>query len=183
LKSIKKIKNKNKKTLKKYWSLLYPKSYVNKMVAKGFISIFKFAKSEKNKVYFKAKLKKTDEGFHYLDIPNGFIHSLFKLIDADGIEKPPYFEGDRSAGAHISVIDADEGKELKVKEIGHFFNFSLKEFFSVKPEGWKEMDQVYFIEIECPELKKLRKKYKLPETYKDKGHEFHITIACKKKND
>lgn len=177
----KKYKAKKDINFIKYWSLLEPKSYVKKMVAQG-VTLFKFS-SKKRQVLFKAKLMKKDNGFHYLDIPNNFVHSLFDLIDEENISKPPYFSGKkgRDAGAHISVISDEEGKDLEVKEVGEYFNFSIGDFYSVKPEGWKEMERVYFLEVDCPEIKKLRKKYKLPETYLDRGHEFHITIACKEK--
>jgi hypothetical protein len=47
----------------------------------------------------------------------------------------------------------------------------------VHPPKWKEMDEVYFVEVESPELDRLRKKYGLPK----REYEFHITIGVKPK--
>jgi len=40
------------------------------------------------------------------------------------------------------------------------------------------MSRVWFLEVECKELEKLRKSYGL--TNKLNGHEFHITVAIRK---
>lgn len=139
---------------------------------------YKKAKTLKN-VDLKGKLKQTDDGFVYLDLPDTVVNGLFAIIDEDGIEKPPYHLKKYNAiGAHISVMKNDELKELEIKEIGKEYNFNLGEFKSTKPEGWDEVDEVYFVQVSAPELEELRKKYKLPK--KIDGHEFHITIAIEK---
>ena len=139
---------------------------------------YKKAKTLKN-VDLKGKLKQTDDGFVYLDLPDTVVNGLFAIIDEDGIEKPPYHLKKYNAiGAHISVMKNDELKELEIKEIGKEYNFNLGEFKSTKPKGWDEVDEVYFVQVSAPELEELRKKYKLPK--KIDGHEFHITIAIEK---
>ena len=120
------------------------------------------------------KLKQTKDGFTYLDIPDNVITALFALIDKDGIVKPPPY----STGAHISVMDDKEVQDIDIKELGQEFNFTMGEMKSTKPEGWEEVDRVYFVQVYSEELEKLRKKYGLSK--KLKGHEFHITIAIEK---
>tara|TARA_Y100000310_G_scaffold333763_1_gene411982 strand:+ start:12647 stop:13117 length:471 start_codon:yes stop_codon:yes gene_type:complete len=141
------------------------------------------ASNIKKDVSLKGVLRQADDGFCFLEISNNVIHGLFTLIDEDDIEKPPYF-GKSKNGAHISVISFDEAEKLgdtKIEEIGQEFNFELGEFKSVNPEGWDDMKRVWFVEVDVPEIKELRRKYKLPSTYNGKGHKFHITIAVRKK--
>jgi hypothetical protein len=182
-----KLKKKDKKRLRRFWRLLEPKDYVEKMIKDyaelDFGEIIKLASKTKLKpVKLKGKLKQQKNGWCYIDVSNDVIHGFFSLIDEEGIEKPPYFDKG-GVGAHISAISDEEleGKDIKIKEIGEEINFELGEVFSTKPDGWDEMEKVYFISVDCPELKEIRKKYKLPATYKGKGHDFHITVAIKPK--
>ena len=139
------------------------------------------ASNIKKDVCLKGVLRQADDGFCFLKISNNVIHGLFTLIDEDDIEKPPYF-GKNKNGAHISVISFDEAEKLgdtKIEEIGQEFNFELGEFKSVNPEGWKEISEVWFMDIDSPALEKLRQKYNL--TKLGKGHNFHISFAVQKK--
>lgn len=180
-----KDKDKKKKVdeeSEEYWSLVEPKWYAKIRTASFDGPMKKIAyKSRKKEVSLKGTLEKTEDGFVYLDLSNDVIHGLFTLIDEDGIEKPPYFKGDRSAGAHISVMSGEEITDKEIKEVGDKFNFKLGDFYSVAPEGWENMERVWFVEVESPELEELRKKYNLPKSYKGKGHNFHVTVAVKRK--
>lgn len=141
---------------------------------------YKIAEALKD-VKLVGKLLQTKNGFTYLDIPDSVVNALFALIDNNKIQKPPYdLKKYNSIGAHISVFDDKEisKNKLEIKEIGREFNFSLGELKSTKPEGWDEVDRVYFLNVYSPELEKLREKYGLPKLIKD--HEFHITIAIEK---
>jgi len=140
-------------------------------------------KSRLISVPLKGTLEQTNDGFVYLNLSNDVIHGLFTLIDEEGIEKPPYDKGKYNGlGAHISVMNQDEFKEeTKIKEIGREFSFKLGKFYSTEPEGWDEMERVWFVSVISPELEKLRKKYGLPQTYKGLNHDFHFTCAIKKK--
>ena len=130
-------------------------------------------------VSLKGELKKTDDGFVYLKVPDDIIHGFFPLIDDDGISEPPYFNKKYDkVGAHISVMHSDELDGQEIKEIGKEFNFELMDFKRTNPKGWDEMSQVYFINVSSPELEELREKYGLSK--KHKGQQFHITIATKK---
>jgi hypothetical protein len=141
---------------------------------------FKLAKKDNKKdAVFSAVLKKNKKGFHYLDIPESFADGLYSMLLDDKAQKTPY--GNKkyeSIGAHVSVISDDEIEpDLVIKEVGDTFEFTLSGAKCVKPAGWDAMNKVCFIEVEAPSLEKLRQKYKLPKTYKDKGHNFHITFS------
>lgn len=176
---------KNKKTLKTYWSLLYPEDYASLLVqfsTKSVKTAFnKTAKlSDKKKEKIKGKLKQTDDGFLYVDLPDSLIDAFVNMIDDPKAKKPPYnTKKMNNVGAHVSVAYKDEVKDIEIKELGEEFYFSIKDFVSLDPEGWNEMDRVWFLELDCPELKKLRKSYGLSE--KLNGHEYHSTVAIRKK--
>jgi hypothetical protein len=178
--------NKNKKKkFKKYWRTLEPKKYVDLMVAEYNEALTKLASNKLKEVVLSATLRQTEDGFVYLDISNDIIHGVFSMIDIESVEKPPYFSKKyNNVGAHISVISDKEIKDnniKKIKEIGKNIEFKLGKFYSTRPEGWDEMSEVFFIEIEAPELKKIRNSYGLPLTYENKKQEYHLTIAVKRK--
>ena len=176
-------KQKNKKFLKKYWTILEPKSYVELMVANIISEYIKTSSNKLEDVQLTGKLKQTDDGFVYVKIDDNFIDGVYPLLPDDSIEKPPYFDKD-GIGAHISAITTDEIEEKKIKKIKELdedIPFSFKDVYCTNPEGWDEMEKVWFVSVDIPELVKIRKKYKLPDTYENKGHDFHITVAVRKK--
>ena len=182
--SIRRKKKKNKEMLRKYWRLVFPKDYADLMVA-GHIdeNLTKIASQRLKKEDLVGRLSQADNGFVYVNISNNFIHGFFPLINEDGVEKPPYFgKGKGKVGAHISAIsDKELERGVEIKEIGEEIPFFIKGVYSTKPEGWSGMERVWFVSVDCPRLKEIRKKYKLAPTYKDKGHDFHITVGVKKR--
>jgi DNA-binding PadR family transcriptional regulator len=70
-------------------------------------------------------------------------------------------------------------KDAEITELGEEFNFKLGKFYSIEPKGWKEMERVWFVSIDSPDLEKLREKYGL--TKKLNENEFHFTCAVRKK--
>ena len=56
-------------------------------------------------------------------------------------------------------------------------SFTLKECQIVHPLRLKEIDEVYLITIESPELDTIRQELELPK----KKYDFHITIGMKPK--
>jgi hypothetical protein len=179
-----KLKKKEKKRLKKYWRLLEPKKYVDKMTFDYAVSgeNVKIAAGKLSEVKLKGVLKQTKEGFVYIKLSNDVIHGLFTLIDEEGIEEPPYF-GKGEIGAHISVISDEEAEEKeieKIDELGEEFSFKMLGMKSVKPKGWKEMARVWFVEFEAPEIEKMRQKYGLPKSYKGTKNKWHVSVAIKK---
>lgn len=120
------------------------------------------------------RLMRKADGFVYLKVDDDYIHALFPMlgIQEKGFKEPPYFRTKNSPGAHISVFYGDE--RVIPEEIGQHFSFELKKIVMVKPS--KYISYVV-LEVESPELEKLREKYGLsPKLH---GHEFHITLAKK----
>ena len=124
-------------------------------------------------------LKKSG-GFVYLDLDDEYVHQLFKFIERDGFEEPPYFGEDGLVGAHITVMSSYETKEYGISEIrecGEEKYFVPKKCQVVNPSGWNRIEEVYLIVVDAPELNVIREKYGLPK----QEHDFHITIGVKPK--
>lgn len=120
-------------------------------------------------------------GFVYVNVDDEYIHHLVKFIEKEGFEEPPYF-GKDLVGAHITVMYPREIKEYGIEEIyetGTPISFQLKECQIVHPPNWKEIDKVYFITVEAPELDRIREKYRLPK----REYDFHITIGVQRNQD
>ena len=117
-----------------------------------------------------------------LDIPESLANGFLYLVEDDKAEKTPYKNKEHgSIGAHVSVIsDSEIDEDIKIDEVGEYFDFTISGVKKLKPDGWAEMDQVYIVEIDSPYLKDLRQRYGLPKTYHGKGHNFHITFALEK---
>lgn len=114
------------------------------------------------------------DGFAYLKVDDEYIHTLFLMLglEEDGFKKPPYFRSKEAPGAHISVFY--EKEHILPEEIGQYFRFQLKQIVIVKPSK----DTSYAVlQVEAPELEKLRKKYGLSPKLFD--HEYHISLAKK----
>ncbi len=140
-----------------------------------------YKSSKKKESTFSAELKNND-GFYYLDIPQPFVTGLYNMM-VDEVDETPYKQkGYGQIGAHISVIHEDEFEdEVEIKEVGQSFDFTILGVKQTNPDGWDDMSQVYFVEVECPQICKMRKSYGLSKTYQGKGHNFHITFAVDKK--
>ena len=136
-------------------------------------------------------LMQNESGFLYLDIDDGYIHRLGKWIEKEGFEPPPYM-GPNLAGAHITLVRPPHlGENLfskkaaseeklslpQIEEVGQIFSFSLKECEIVKPQALPNVESLFIIKVEAPELKKLISQYDLPPL----GFDFHITIGVKYK--
>jgi len=129
-----------------------------------------------------AELKQEKRGFVYLDIPDEYLHSLADLYKDENIELPPYF-GKNNAGGHVSAILRTEiaaKNGLTIQELGKKFNFRIVHMTSVKPDGWKGIDKVCFLTLNCPELESMREQYGF--TPKINGHDFHITFGIQSKS-
>ncbi|CUI17753.1 hypothetical protein PNK_2150 [Candidatus Protochlamydia naegleriophila] len=121
-------------------------------------------------------LKKNWDGYIYLKVDDDYIHQLFPLIHENGFHKPSSLHRPSRIGAHISVFYKDEAASRKpITEVGQSYSFRVKNFTHVST---KQKDYA-IIEVDSPELEKLREKYGLPP--KLFNHEFHITIGDKNK--
>ncbi len=129
----------------------------------------------------KGTLRQNKQGLFYLDIDNRFISSMVPYLKAFGLVKPPYFNlFGAPDGAHIPVIPSREAAFQyidQVAEIGKEFSFEIEGLYSIEPEIWPEVEQVWFFKLKSPELEKLRRRYFLPSV--PNGHSFHIAVAVK----
>lgn len=118
----------------------------------------------------------TENKLFCLDIDDEYIHQLFPLLEGRQIKKPEYF-GEKSVGAHITIIYPEERKNVHVNDLQKEHRFFVKDI--VTAEIGKKL--YYVLLIESPSLMKLRNKYGLPDLLCFKGYSigFHITIGVK----
>jgi len=181
-----KPKNKSKKKLRKYWEALEPKGYVKVLTSSNLVidngMCRKIASKGLDDVEFYGKLKRTKDGFVYVDVSNRIIDALYGMLNEKNIQKPPYGNKSyNSVGAHISVLNSEESDTIEdFDEIGSDIPFYMGDVYSTEPEGWDEMERVWFIQVDSEELENIRQKYGFSK--KLNGHEFHITFAIRRKS-
>jgi len=121
-------------------------------------------------------------GWMLLEVPNAVVRGLFTALHEPGIELPLK---DGVLTAHISVMTEDEvialGGPQTITERGQTFHYQLGPLKSVEPSGWKDVSRCWFVEIQSPELKQLRKSYGLTPLPRG-DHEFHCTVAVRRKH-
>lgn len=114
-----------------------------------------------------------------IKVPQSILDGVFKSLNIIGIEKP-------EDNAHISVFTSDEIKKIggpdKIDERGRDFHYTMRSVRRVEPEGWDEMQYVYFITCNSAELSKLRESYGLSPLVHG-SHPFHITVAVMPKTE
>ncbi|MBS0656294.1 MAG: hypothetical protein JSR46_11000 [Verrucomicrobia bacterium] len=119
-------------------------------------------------------LQAKGNGFTYLKVDDGYIHSLFELLTEKGWTKPPYFRRADAPGAHVSVLYEKEGESLSpIPHIGKIFHFKIKEIVQVRAR----YDQYIVLRVESPELEAYRTSLGLSP--KLQNHDYHISIAKK----
>lgn len=122
-------------------------------------------------------LKEEKGGFVYLKVDDNYINQLFLMLSNPEYIKPPYFRRSDSPGAHISVFYVNERNQMgEIKEIGQKYSFKISGLASVPPKTHKYI----VLQVTSPELEQLRKKYGLSPLLQ--GHDFHISIAEKKRH-
>lgn len=134
----------------------------------------------------RAELGKNGKPWVYAEVHGGLVESALASLKAQGIEC------ERTPNApHITVIQSDEAQKL-YKEHGPIrwkgaakagtpVRFALQKLVSLIPHGWKDIDRVWFLEVDSPDLSKYRQDLgltKLPRN-SDRDHDqrFHITFA------
>ncbi|HEV8052531.1 MAG TPA: hypothetical protein VGP47_08550 [Parachlamydiaceae bacterium] len=121
-------------------------------------------------------LQEGGKGFVYLKVDDDYINHLFSMLPLSGYKKPDYFRRPDAPGAHISVFFETERTHTgKIKEIGQTFSFTLIGLASVPPYS----HEYVVLKVKSPELEELRERYGATPLLKD--HDFHITIAKKKR--
>lgn len=126
-------------------------------------------------------LKQNNQGLFYLDVDNLFITAMTPHLRQQGLIRPPYFNIFSSPeGAHIPVISKREANFHylnEIKEKGKQFSFFIEGLYSSKPDTWPEVEEVWFLKVQSPELEALRQRYFL--TSRPNGHDFHIVVGVK----
>lgn len=124
-------------------------------------------------------LKRTDDGFVYVNVPNDIINGFYYALEHDETIQPPYRDPKYSGiGAHISAFDSEEIKDRDITEVGRRIDYRTKGIFHVDPERGK-MARIWAVEVESPQLEEIRKRYGLSPLLR--GHPFHVTFAILKK--
>lgn len=128
------------------------------------------------------KLYASKSGWLLLQVPNDIGRAAFKALNEPGVELPTSgsFGG---YNAHISVMRPEELEQIggldKITERGKDFHYTLGPVKTIKPGTWDGVSRVWFIEVQSPELKALRRSYGL-SSLPNEDHEFHITFAIRK---
>ncbi|MCP5363092.1 MAG: hypothetical protein H6911_03970 [Rickettsiaceae bacterium] len=107
----------------------------------------------------KSGILKQRKNYVYLALDNQYIHSLYPIIQNfdNKTQKPPYFRKADPIGSHVSVMYEKETEDLNIEDVNKSFNFTLNKLKLVESKG----KSYYVLEIESPELEKLRLKYGL----------------------
>lgn len=129
------------------------------------------------------RLVMSASGWVLLEVPNAVVRGLFDALQEPGIELPLHSDG--RLNAHISVMRPEELASIgnpRLSEIGHHFSYTLGPLKTCVPAGWEGMSRVWFIEVQSPSLKQLRRSYGLTALPNNDKFEFHITIARRRKN-
>lgn len=132
------------------------------------------------------KLYASSSGWILLSVPNSLVRGVFDTLAEPGIELPPSGPNGDRLDAHISVIRDSElsniGGPDKITERGHTYHYTLGPLRTVTPAGWDEMSKVWMLEVNSPELEKLRKGYGLSALPNNNKFKFHITCAVRRKH-
>lgn len=143
-----------------------------------------------SKLWYTGKVKAQDgqKPWAFVSVHSGLCSAAFDSLRSEGVECTPKYDN-----PHITFIRRDEVVELKkkfgdkwrgaVKE-GQPVRFSLVRMVHLIPKGWDDVDRVWFLEVESPDLRSIRKGLGLTELPKsDDGKQdirFHITFAIRK---
>lgn len=125
----------------------------------------------------------SNSGWLLLSVPNSLVRGAFDALNEQGIELPTK---DGRLNAHITVMKPEDitaiGGADKISERGHHFHYTFGPIKEVVPDSWEDVAKVWLIEVKSPELQNLRKSYGLTSLPNNDKHEFHITIAIRKKS-
>lgn len=119
-------------------------------------------------------LRRNDQGFVYLDIPDEQIFSLLKYCGKMGVEPPPYFK-EGMAGGHITVIAATE-KTGQIAQLGQKFPFRISHADTIDVGA----NKFHLVTVACPKLEQVRLEQGLSRRLGG-DHDFHITYGIEKK--
>lgn len=138
---------------------------------------------------FSGRLYLSQSNWLLLSVPNAFVRGLFDAMTTPGAELPtkgvwgPDADKPDLLNAHISVMTAEEVEQIgadKINERGHTFHYSLGKLEEVTPKSGN-VSKAWIMTVTAPGLTALRKSYGLSPMLND-DHQFHITIAVRRKN-
>lgn len=119
-------------------------------------------------------------GWLLLSVPNAIGRGAFAALDEAGAELPLK---DGVYTAHISVMRPDEIEQLggpdKISERGKAFHYTLGPVRTVAPTTWDGVSRVWYITVNSPELRELRRSYGL-SAQPNEDWDFHVTFAVRK---
>ena len=143
-----------------------------------------------SKLRYKGKIQAKDgtKPWAYVSVHPGLCSAAFDSLRSEGVECIPYYDN-----PHITLLRKEEVAELKkkfgnkwrgaVKE-GQPVSFSLVRIVHLIPRGWDDVDRVWFLEVDSPDLRRIRKGLGLSELPKSEDGKtdlrFHITFALRK---
>jgi DNA-directed RNA polymerase beta subunit len=120
-----------------------------------------------------------------LDVHKGLCTAAYDSLKSEGVECEPHYEN-----PHISVLRPEECAEVKKRfgvswrgaaKEGKKLRFRLTKMVNLVPAGWDEMDRVWFLECESPDLVEYRKDlgFDALPIHPEREHEirFHVTFA------
>lgn len=133
------------------------------------------------------RLIRSNSGWILLEVPNALVRGAFGALNEPGVELPVKDTGDPDSTlrAHISVMRPEELEAIgnpTLTELGQRFNYTLGPIKTCQPAGWADVSKVWFIEVQSPALKTLRKSYGLTPLPNQNKFEFHITIAIRRRH-
>jgi hypothetical protein len=123
-------------------------------------------------------------GWLLLSVPNALGRGAFDALDEAGVELPTS-ESTGQYNAHVTVMRPDEveacGGPQKITERGHSYRYTLGPVKTVEPKTWADVSKVWYITVDSPELKELRRTYGLTPLPHNNEFDFHITFGVRKK--
>lgn len=124
-------------------------------------------------------------GWLLMSVPNALGRGAFDALDEAGVELPRS-ESTGQYNAHVTVMRPDEvaacGGPQKITERGHSYRYTLGPVKTVEPKTWSGVSKVWYIQVESPDLKELRRSYGLTPLPHDNEYDFHITFGVRKTN-
>lgn len=122
-------------------------------------------------------------GYLLLSVPNALVRGVFAALHEPGAELP-VSSSIGKLNSHITVCRPEElaaiGGAGKVSERGKMFRFGLSDLVTCKPDGWKDMEAVWFLKVRSKALERLRASYGLSCLPNGGKHQFHVTCAVRR---
>lgn len=154
-----------------------------RQIGHAHVSLVKAAGSPVKTHALAGRLYFSRSGWLLMSVPNALGRGAFDALDEAGAELP-VSESSGLYNAHVSVMRPEEVEQIggadKITERGHSYRYTLGAVKEVEPKTWGGVSKVWYIEVESPDLKELRRSYGLTPLPHDNEFEFHVTFAIRK---